>query len=289
MNYLHFLAEGNLKDYTKHLVQNYAISPKKSLGQNFVVENDVVDTIVSELALKKEDIIVEVGGGIGSLTYSLLLNSQKVFSYEIDPILSSIMKKEFIEFNAKLKVISGDFLTHDIPVHNKLTSNLPYNISSPFIRKLTELKYRPDLIVLTLQKEFANHLCAGPGNPAYSRISVFSSYFYDFEIVKVFPPHFFNPMPRVHSSLIRGTKREPPKEINSEEFFLFLTNLFCRKHKKVKNNLRIYAKHHSRENRKIFMEEVKKLEFQASQPVKMSQNDILSLFIQFKEILRSFQ
>lgn len=284
LTFLHLLAKGNLKKYTTALIQNYAISPRKSWGQNFVVKKVVIDDILSEAALNKEDRIVEVGGGIGTLTYFLLQNCQKVFSYELDPILSSIIIKEFFEYGEKLKVISGDFLKLKIPVHHKLISNLPYGISSPFIKKMTQIEKRPETIVITLQREFADHLCAKPGDPNYSRISVFSSFFFKFEITKTFPPHFFTPMPHVHSCLVRGTKLEPPEEVKRKDFFIFLTHLFCRKHKKVRNNLQVYIKQFPRDHRKLFRKELDKLEFHGNQPINLSPKEILDLFQQFNEI-----
>ena len=288
LSFLHLLAKGDLKKYTKTLIQNYAISPKKSWGQNFVIEKAVIDALLSEVALSQKDTIVEVGGGIGTLTYFLLQNCQKVIVYELDPILSTIVTKEFIDYGKQLKVISGDFLKLKIPLHQKLISNLPYGISSPFIKKLTQIKHRPDIIAVTLQSEFANHLCAKPGDPDYSRISVYSSFFYKFEVVKTFPPHFFTPRPHVHSSLVRGTKLEPPKIMKDEDFFVFLTHLFCRKHKKVRNNLRIYAKQYPRDLRTAFRYELDKLEFHTNQPVNLSPDEILDLFLQFNEITKKF-
>ncbi|MFX1285445.1 MAG: 16S rRNA (adenine(1518)-N(6)/adenine(1519)-N(6))-dimethyltransferase RsmA [Promethearchaeota archaeon] len=288
MSFFHLLEKGNLKKYTKSLIQNYAISPKKSWGQNFVIEKSVIDALLSEIALNQKDIIVEVGSGIGTLTYFLLQSCQKVFSYELDPILSTIIKKEFIDYNEKLEVISGDFLKLELPYHQKLISNLPYGISSPFIKKITQSKNRPDLIAVTLQSEFANHLCAKPGDPDYSRISVYSSFFYKFEILQTFPPHFFTPRPHVHSSLVHGTKLEPPEIIRNKDFFIFLTNLFCRKHKKVRNNLQIYAKHYPKELRRFFKRELDKLEYRSNHPASLSPNEILDLFEQFNEILVNF-
>lgn len=284
MNFLHLLAEGNLKKYTTALIRNYAISPKKSWGQNFVVKKVVIDEILSEAELNKEDRIVEVGSGIGTLTYFLLQNCQKLYSYELDPILSSIITKEFFDYGEKLKVISGDFLNLKIPEHQKLISNLPYGISSPFIKKITKIENRPETIVVTLQREFAKHLCAKPGDPNYSRISVFSSFFFKFEIKKTFPPHFFTPKPNVHSCLVRGTKLEPPETTKRKDFFVFLTHLFCRKHKKVRNNLQVYIKQFPRDQRTLFREELDKLEFHSSQPINLSPQEILTLFQQFEEI-----
>lgn len=248
----------------------------------------MIDTLLIEARLDEKDTIVEVGSGIGTLTYFLLQSCQKVLSYELDPILSTIVRKEFFDYGDKLKVISGDFLKLEIPPHQKLISNLPYGISSPFIKKITEIEFRPEIVAVTLQREFANHLCAKPGDPDYSRISVFSSFFYDFEMIKTFPPRFFIPKPHVQSNLVRGIRLEPPKLIRGKAFFLFLTHLFCRKHKKVRNNLQVYVKEYPRDLRKLFRFELDKLEYRAHQPINLSPSEILDLFQQFNEIIISF-
>ena len=136
LDLLKFLTEGDLKKYTREIVLEYAITPKKGLSQNFVVKKALVDDILAIAEINRDDTIVEVGGGIGTLTFFLLANAGEVFSYEIDPLLSSILKKEFYTFKDRLKVISGDFLKENVIPTNKIISNLPYNISSPFIAKI---------------------------------------------------------------------------------------------------------------------------------------------------------
>ncbi|MHA2073082.1 MAG: 16S rRNA (adenine(1518)-N(6)/adenine(1519)-N(6))-dimethyltransferase RsmA [Candidatus Hodarchaeales archaeon] len=288
MNLLHLLKNGDINGYTKALIRNYAIKMNKNHGQNFVVDKNLLNYLISIADLTTEDIVVEVGGGIGTVTFDLLKNCKKVYLYEIDPILSSIIVKVFNKYQDNLEVISGDFLTEAIPKHHKLVSNLPYNISSPFMKKITKMEYRPNIISVTFQKEFADHLCAKPGDSEYSRISVHSSFFYKLEIIETFSPSSFYPTPKVHSSLVRGCKLNPPDSVKEKDFSEFLTNLFCRKHKKVRNNLRVYSKALAREQRKDLMREIDKLEFKANQPVNLTPNEILSLFLEFKSILKNF-
>lgn len=288
MSFLDYLEKGNLKKYTQTVIQNYAISPRKSWGQNFVVDKSVIDALLEEANLRETDIVVEVGCGIGTLTYFLLENCYKVLSYELDPILTTIMRKEFYNYSDKLEIILGDFLKLKIPPHHKLISNLPYGISSPFIKKITDIKSRPEIIAITLQKEFANHLCAKAGDSDYSRISVFSSFFYKFDVISTFPPHFFTPKPHVQSSLVRGMKLDPPELTRGKDFFIFLTHLFCRKHKKVRNNLQVLVKTYPRDLRRMFRHELDKLEYRAHQPVNLSPNQILDLYRQFNDIRISF-
>ncbi|MFX0086355.1 MAG: 16S rRNA (adenine(1518)-N(6)/adenine(1519)-N(6))-dimethyltransferase RsmA [Candidatus Hodarchaeota archaeon] len=289
MNFLHYLEKGEVKAYTNALIENFAININKTQGQNFVINKEVINGILSSINLNHNDIIVEVGGGIGTLTFYLLKYCKQIFLYEIDPLLSSIILKVFNKFQDKLEVISGDFLEQKIPNHQKLISNLPYHISSPFIRKIIEMKNRPDILAVTFQKEFADHLCAQPGESEYSRISVYSSFFYKFDIVSNFPPHYFFPTPKIHSSLVRGTRLTPPDIVKDKEFFTFLTNLFCRKHKKVRNNLQVYSRNLTRELRRDYLKEVDRLEFHSYQPINLSPHEILNLFQDFQSLMKNFQ
>ena len=282
------LSEGNLKLYTKTIIRNYAISPRKSWGQNFVVDKDIIDLLISEASFDQNDTVIEIGGGIGTLTYFLLQNCDNVISYEIDPLLSDIVLKEFQEYKSKLTVITGDFLELKIPPHQKIVSNIPYNISSPFIKKITEIHHSPDIITITLQKEFADHLCAKPGETDYSRISVYSSYFYKFNTIKTFSSNSFYPRPKVSSNLVRGDRLNPPDCVNEERFSNFVTNIFCRKHKKAKNNLKIYTKHLPRSLQKTVIKEISKLEFASIQPINLSPHQILDFYIKFFELLTDF-
>jgi len=288
LEFLRYLEKEELKKYTNALIENYAIITHKSQGQNFVINKSLIDDLISTVNLEEEDIVVEVGGGIGTVTYYLLQKCKRIFLYEMDPILSSVILKVFNDYKTKLDVNSGDFLLQDIPNHKKLVSNLPYNISSPFIKKITEMKHRPEILAVTFQKEFADHLCAEPGDSAYSRLSVHSSFFYKFTIIKTFSSHYFFPSPKVQSSIVRGTRLTPPEIVNDPDFPTFLINLFCRKHKKVRNNLQIYSKQYERNLRKNFMNEVDNLEFYSNQPKNLSPNEILRLFQEFKSLMKSF-
>ena len=267
------------------MVREYALSPKKKFGQHFVTKKKLIDNIISFADIQERDIIVEVGAGIGTLTYYLLSKSSKIITYEIDPLLASVLKKEFYQFGKQLEVISGDFLTNKVPKHNKIVSNLPYVISSPFIWKISNLEILPEVVVTTIQKEFANHLCAEPATSDYSRLSVYASYFFKFEKKLDVPSSYFTPKPKVDSCIVRGYSIQPPERVKEEGFFEYLTALFCRKHRKVRNNLIVYQKKLLKAQRKNFRELLDRLEFASSQPVNLSPNQILSLYIEFQELI----
>ncbi len=267
-------------------MREYALSPQKKYGQHFVTNKKLIDQIISLANIEKKDILVEVGGGIGTLTYYLINNSTRVITYEIDPLLASVLKKEFFLYEGKLEVISGDFLKEDIDQHNKIVSNLPYVISSPFIWKITNLEIPPETVVVTLQKEFANHLCAEPSTKDYSRLTVFTSYFFNFEKKFDVPRNYFTPRPEVDSTIVKGISKQPPDLVREKEFFQYLTALFCRKHRKVRNNLLTYQKFLPKTQRKDFRELVDKLEFASAQPINLSPTQILSSYQEFQEILK---
>lgn len=282
MSNLNYLKERKLKEYTLKITKDYAITPNKLFGQNFVINMKLVDEVTSAANLTNSDIVVEVGGGIGTLTYFLLQSSSKVYVYEIDPILSSVILKEFYDYHDKLEIINDDFLTQNIVKHAKIVSNLPYNISSPFINKVIQLKEPPNVISATFQKEFANHLCGSPGESNYSKISVYSSYFYKFNIRKDFSKQSFYPTPKVDSSVVFGEAKNPPKIVKTNDFNQFLTNLFCRKHKKVRNNLQVYLKGKGKSDKLKIKSKIDNLEHSSIQPVNLTPNEILNLYKEFR-------
>jgi 16S rRNA (adenine1518-N6/adenine1519-N6)-dimethyltransferase len=279
------LESGDFKNYTHSILSDYAIGPKRRYGQNFVIKKNLIDKIISVAQIGSNDIVIEVGGGIGTLTYFLLKNAKSVYTYEIDGLLASILKKEFHAYKDQLEIICGDFLSEEINFHHYLVSNLPYVISSPFIWKISNMKSPPKMVVVTIQKEFADHLCADPGSSNYSRLSVYSSYFFNFERIEDFKPHYFLPKPRVTSSLVRGMRIEPPRIVREKQFFPFLTALFCRKHKKARNNLLLYQKRVPRSQRKKFRTALDSINHSAEQPIKLKPTQILSLYSDFNQMI----
>jgi 16S rRNA (adenine1518-N6/adenine1519-N6)-dimethyltransferase len=283
--YFHLLESGDFKNYTHSILSEYAVGPKRKYGQNFVIKKNLIDKIISVAQISSNDIVIEVGGGIGTLTYFLLKNARSVYSYEIDPLLASILKKEFYAFKDQLEIISGDFLSEEVNFHHKLVSNLPYVISSPFIWKISNMTNPPEMVVITVQKEFANHLCADPSSSNYSRLSVYSSYFFKFERIEDFKPHYFLPKPRVTSSLVQGTRVDPPSVVKEKQFFPFLTALFCRKHKKARNNLLFYQKRIPRPQRKQFRTELDSIKDSSEQPINLNPTQIISLYSNFNHMI----
>ena len=285
LDLLKFLEEGDLKKYTREIIIEYAISPKKKFSQNFVVKKALIDEILKISEIKADDIIIEVGGGIGTLTYFLLTKAREVVSYEIDPLLSSILKKEFYKFKDKLTVISGDFLKEEVVPTKKIISNLPYSISSPFISKITNFEIPPSMVVVTVQEEFANHLCAKTGSSNYSRLSVYSSYFFKFEKIKKIPPEYFYPKPKVSSYIVKGISVRSPEIVKEQGFFPFLTALFSRKHRKSRNNFGIYQKKLMRPDRSRCQNLLDTIDNSSIQPINITSDAILDFYIEFRQLI----
>jgi 16S rRNA (adenine1518-N6/adenine1519-N6)-dimethyltransferase len=274
-----------LKSYTQSIITDYAITPHKPYGQNFVVKKQLIEEILSSASIRDNETILEIGGGIGTLTYYLVQETNNVITYEIDPILASVLKKEFFSYNNRLKIISKDFLKEkDLP-RGKIVSNLPYSISSPVIWKISRLLNPPKIIVLTLQEEFANHLCAEVGSKDYSRLSVYSSYFYEIEKISIIPSEYFFPEPKVSSCLVRGESIVPSDTVRKKSFFIFLTALFCRKNKKSRNNLLVYQKRFERRFRSKYRNLVDSLEFSQIHPIHLSPKEILAFYIDYRQMM----
>ena len=274
-----------MKNYTQSILTDYAITPHKPHGQNFVVKKELVEKILLSAQIKDNETIVEIGGGIGTLTYYLLQKANNVITYEIDPILASVLKKEFFSYNKRLKVISGDFLKKkDIP-KGKIVSNLPYSISSPVIWKISNLLNPPKVVVLTLQEEFASHLCAEVSTKEYSRLSVFSSYFYKFEKITTFSSDYFFPKPQVSSCLVRGVLIDSSDIVREKSFFVFLTALFCRKNKKARNNLMVYQKKLDSRFRVKYRNLLDSLELSQKKTIHISPNEIVAFYLDYRQMI----
>jgi 16S rRNA (adenine1518-N6/adenine1519-N6)-dimethyltransferase len=210
---------------------------KKNLGQNFLVDKNIAELEVKQANIKSNDIILEIGPGLGILTKLLAEKAKKVIAIEIDEKLINNLK-EILPENVYL--IHEDALNIDfeeLPKFNKIVSNLPFQISSPITFKI--LDYDFELAVLIYQKEFAERLVANPGNKNYSRLSVGVYYKSRCNMIRTISKYCFRPQPKVDSSMIKIIPREyPPFLVINEKFFFNLTkNLFNYRRKKIKSIL----------------------------------------------------
>jgi len=208
---------------------------KTKLGQNFLIDPNIAHLEVNYADIKKDDIVLEVGPGKGILTNILAKKAEKVIAIEIDKNLLESLK-ETLPSNVTL--IHSDVLKLDfenLPKFNKVVSNLPYQISSPFTFKL--LDYSFDLAVLVYQKEFAERIVAKPGSKKYSRLSVNVYYKSECSLLRIISKNVFYPIPKVDSAIVKLVpKKTPAFYVENEKFFKdFVNVMFSHRRKKIKN------------------------------------------------------
>ncbi len=225
----------NLLQRAKHILRLYGFFPKKRLGQHFTVNSDMLQRLVSHASITKDDIVLEVGAGLGFLTQLLSSKCKKVIAVEVDPKIVRILRKQLHSLQ-NVDLIEGDILKVSLPPFNKVVSAPPYSISSPLLFRLLERKF--DWAVLILQKEFAERLAASVGSKDYGRLTVTIYYRADVELLDYVPRTMFYPPPDVDSMMVRLKPRGSPFQVDDEEtFFELVRTLFTQRNKKVRNAL----------------------------------------------------
>jgi len=223
----------NLLEKTKHLLRLYKFSPKKRLGQNFVIDDSLLQRLLSYASVKNEDVILEVGAGFGFLTRLLAEKCEKVIAVEVDRNLIKVLETQLNDLE-NVELIEGDILKVPVPSFNKVVSIPPYSISSPMLFWLLERKF--DCAILLFQKEFAERLTASAGSKDYGRLTVTTYYFADTELLERVPRKVFYPPPKVDSIVVRLKPKKPPFRVEDEEtFFELVRMLFTQRNKKVRN------------------------------------------------------
>lgn len=233
---------------TRGILEKYGFSFKKSLGQNFLVDTNILKRIIDFAALNDRTGVIEIGPGIGALTEQLARASKKVVAFEIDQRLLPILADTLSPYS-NVKVIHQDVLKADV---NKViqeefqgiddlmvVANLPYYVTTPIIMKILEEQLPIRGIVVMLQKEVADRISAKPGTKDYGSLSIAIQYYTNAEIVMIVPKTVFVPQPNVDSAVIRLTKRESPAvKVKDELFFFQVTRLsFAQRRKTLLNNL----------------------------------------------------
>jgi 16S rRNA (adenine1518-N6/adenine1519-N6)-dimethyltransferase len=225
----------NLLRRAKHILRLYGFFPKKRLGQHFTVNSDVLQRLVYHASITKDDIVLEVGAGLGFLTQLLSSKCKKVIAVEVDPKIVSFLRKQLRSLQ-NVDLIEGDILKVSLPPFNKVVSAPPYSISSPLLFRLLERNF--DWAVLILQKEFAERLAASVGSKDYGRLTVTIYYRADVELLDYVPRTMFYPPPDVDSMMVRLKPRGSPFQVDDEEtFFELVRTLFTQRNKKVRNAL----------------------------------------------------
>jgi len=187
--------------------------PKKSLSQNFLINEELLEKQISHAQINKEDIVLEIGGGTGILTERLATRAKKVYSVEYDSKLAKYLQSKF-KSQRNVTIIEGDALKIDLPQATKIVANLPYHISSPLTFKLLDIDFK--IAILMYQYEFALRMIAKPNSDDYSRLSVNLQYQAEVAIMTRVPRNYFFPMPKIDSAIVKITlkREELPVPIN---------------------------------------------------------------------------
>ena len=232
---------------TKEVVQKHNFKFSKSLGQNFLIDTNVIDRILEGARVQEGDYVIEVGPGIGTLTKEMGRTAEKVVAIEIDKTLIPILEEILADF-PNIEVINQDILKVDVqelvkeklnggPV--KLIANLPYYITTPIVMKFLEEDIPVTDIVVMVQKEVADRMNAQPNSKDYGALSVAVQYYCDTEIVAKAPRHMFMPQPNVDSTVIGLHVREEKKyNVDNEDiFFKTVKASFGQRRKTLLNSL----------------------------------------------------
>lgn len=239
----------SLAKSTKEILNKYNIKLNKNLGQNYLIDKNKRNQIIDFGNITKDDIVLEIGPGIGTLTCELASKAKKVIAIEQDPTIFDILKERLENENiTNVELINDDALNVDFPEFNKIVSNLPYQISSPITFKF--LDYDFDIAILMYQKEFANRMNGKVGSKDYSRLSAMLYFKCDVEHLTNVSAESFIPKPKVDSTVIKLSPKLPEfkgelsklaiDNINDEDFRIyskFTKALFQHKNKKARNAL----------------------------------------------------
>lgn len=237
---------GNPKN-TIEVLNKYGFNFQKKFGQNFLIDTHVLDKIIDSAHITKEDMVLEIGPGIGTMTQYLCEHAGKVVAVEIDKNLIPILQDTLSEYN-NVTVINEDVLKVDIrklakdynqdrPI--KVVANLPYYITTPIIMGLFESGVPLESITVMVQKEVADRMQTGPGSKEYGALSLAVQYYASPYIVANVPPNCFMPRPNVGSAVIRLTRyEEPPVEVTNEKLmFRLIRASFNQRRKTLVNGL----------------------------------------------------
>lgn len=229
---------------TNHILHRFKLRADKKLGQNFLIDENIVRNIVAAAELSDKDTVLEVGPGIGTLTQGLAESGASVVAVELDKRLLPVLDTT-LEGYDNVRIVNGDILQVDIMQtvgvdEFKVCANLPYYITTPIIFALLEKRLPMERLVAMVQKEVAERMAAKPGGKDYGALSVAIQYYTEPEIAFIVPPSSFIPAPSVDSAVIVCKRREkPPVEVCDEAlFFRAVKAAFSLRRKMLNNSLK---------------------------------------------------
>jgi 16S rRNA (adenine1518-N6/adenine1519-N6)-dimethyltransferase len=210
--------------HAQEILHNNGIKPSKKRGQHFVIDPNVAERQVDYASLRPEELVLEIGSGLGALTETIASRGNKLVTIEVDERLVRILKPRLAEMG-NVALVKADALSFCVVKIDKIISNIPYNISSQITFKILQLEF--EVAVLTYQIDFARRMIAQPGSKDYSRLSVNVYYRAEAKVVEMIPRDVFYPIPSVDSAIIMLRRRPPPFHVDDEQlFFRVLRGLF---------------------------------------------------------------
>ena len=233
---------------TKEILNKYGFSFKKSLGQNFLIDPNILRNIVGHANLTENSGAIEVGPGIGALTEHLARGAKKVVSFEIDQRLLPVLEDTLSPYD-NVKIVHSDILKADVEKviaeempgidDIMVVANLPYYVTTPILLKLLNDRLPIRGFVVMMQKEVADRITAKPGTKEYGSLSIAIQYYCSAEVAMVVPKTVFMPQPNVDSAVIRLIKHDtPPVQVIDEDFLFVVTRAsFVQRRKTILNNL----------------------------------------------------
>ena len=208
--------------------------PKKRWGQNFLIDSNVINKIISSINIKSTDSVLEIGPGKGAITLSLAKKVKKITAVEIDSNLCEILKKNN---PTNMEIVNADILKIDLSGINSniIVGNLPYYITTPILFKIFKSKLNWEKIFFLMQKEVAERITGKPKTKAYGRLTIMSQIFSNTKILFNISPQVFRPIPKVESSLVQFTKSADFQINNYIKFEETIRKIFNQRRKKMKN------------------------------------------------------
>jgi 16S rRNA (adenine1518-N6/adenine1519-N6)-dimethyltransferase len=242
-----------MKKQITNMSKESKIRPRKHLGQNFLIDRSILEVIVNAAQLTKDDLVLEIGAGTGTLTEALSRDAGHVVAVEIDERLVSLLRQKFFQY-PDVEIVKGDFLQLNlteltasstlISEKSKVVANLPYYITSPIILELFRHAELFERLVVLVQKEVAERIVAAPGSKRYGAFSVAVQYHADPEIMAIVPPEAFWPQPKVDSAVVKMMIREAPrvKTVDEGIFFAVVRGGFAKRRKTILRALSMAGK-----------------------------------------------
>lgn len=238
--------------YIRSLFEEHNFRPKKMWGQNFMISPHAIELIIRSSGLNKEDVVIEIGPGLGVLTRELLQKCKHVFSIECDPQLPELLKPHVELWENKFTLIQKDFLKVDLKSlyqealkkkgekgNVRIISNLPYSVTTPVFEHVIEANLPFDSMTVSVQTELAERVVAKPGKKDYGSLSVFIQFHAHPEITGKIKPTAFYPQPKIGSSVLHfHFYSDPPVEVKDKDlFFKVVRTSFGKRRKMLRNNL----------------------------------------------------